>query len=55
VTTSIQGRSRETVAIWELDDYRHLASLAQAEYGADADGSGLRARRCRHRRGAVKA
>ncbi len=42
LTTSIQGRSRETVAIWELDDYRHLARLARAEYGSDADGSGLR-------------
>jgi hypothetical protein len=47
VTTSIQGRSRETVAIWELDDYRHLARLARAEYGDD-DGAGFRTWRRRH-------
>lgn len=41
-TTAIQGRSGEAVAIWEFDDYRHLARLARAEHGADADAIGFR-------------
>ncbi len=35
-TTSIQGRSGEALAIWEFDDYHHLARLARAEHGTDA-------------------
>jgi hypothetical protein len=42
-TTAVQGRTNEVVAIWELDDYRHLQRLARAMHGGDADGRDLRA------------
>ena len=40
----------EAVAVWELDDYRHLERYARAAYGAGSDGAGLRAWQDRRRR-----
>ena len=31
-TTSIQGTSDETVAVWEFEDYRHLERFARSQY-----------------------
>jgi hypothetical protein len=42
-TSALQGRTNETVAIWEFDDYRHLERYNRALYGTDADGRSLRA------------
>ena len=41
-TSAIQGRSDEMVAVWELDDYRHLERYTRALHSGGADGQGLR-------------
>jgi hypothetical protein len=46
-TSAVQGRTNETVAVWELDDYRHLQRFSRALHGGDADGRDLRAWRDR--------